>query len=243
MFGTVLAVRAFVGMYKHDLRDRLIYDRKRDSIKAHLTIVFVRLAISPWSEDQKGWSISKFVRTGRRYRTIEIRERPDIITAAASCQTTSAKPSKRSPEPEPRPRQTGPLFRWMRSRTPRARPGTPGQPVAKSPARQTATHTVGSATRVEPSRAVPGTATELGGSSPGLPLMSELSADCRSSWRALSDTRSGGLAWMHVIRTKSCGSTTEEAGAPAHAALRPTHRPPFPTSLAATPSYITFSQS
>jgi hypothetical protein len=57
-------------MSKSDLQARPIYPRKRDSIKAHLTIVFAALAVSRWIEAQTGWSIRKFVKTARRYRTI-----------------------------------------------------------------------------------------------------------------------------------------------------------------------------
>jgi hypothetical protein len=59
-------------MSKTDLQARPIYHRTRDSIEAHLTIVFATLAVSRWIENQTGWSIRKFVRTTRRYRTIEI---------------------------------------------------------------------------------------------------------------------------------------------------------------------------
>jgi hypothetical protein len=45
---------------------------KRDSIEAHLTIVFAALAVSRWIEGRTGWSIKKFVRAARRYRTIQI---------------------------------------------------------------------------------------------------------------------------------------------------------------------------
>ena len=69
-------------MSKSDLQARPIYYRKRDSIKAHLTIVFAALAISRWIENQTGWSIRKFVRTARRYRTIEIQAGEHTITAA-----------------------------------------------------------------------------------------------------------------------------------------------------------------
>ena len=57
-------------MSKHDLQARPIYHHKRDSIEAHLTIVLAALAVSRWIEDRTGWSIRKFVRTARRYRTI-----------------------------------------------------------------------------------------------------------------------------------------------------------------------------
>ena len=69
-------------MAKSDLQARPIYHRTRDSIEAHLTIVFAALAVSRWIERQTGWSIRKFVRTARRYRTIEIQAGPHIITAA-----------------------------------------------------------------------------------------------------------------------------------------------------------------
>ncbi len=69
-------------MSKSDLQARPIYHRKRDSIEAHLTIVFAALAVSRWIENQTGWSIRKFVRTARRYRIIEIQAGPHTITAA-----------------------------------------------------------------------------------------------------------------------------------------------------------------
>lgn len=69
-------------MSKHDLRARPIYHRKRDSIDAHLSVVFAALAITRLIEDRTGWSIKKFVRTTRRYRTVQIRAGTQIITAA-----------------------------------------------------------------------------------------------------------------------------------------------------------------
>jgi hypothetical protein len=69
-------------MSKHDLQARPIYHRKRDSIEAHLTIVLAALAVSRWIEQQTGWSIRKFVKTARRYRTIQIQAGPHTITAA-----------------------------------------------------------------------------------------------------------------------------------------------------------------
>jgi hypothetical protein len=44
--------------------------------------VFAALAVSRWIEDRTGWSIRKFVRTARRYHTIEIQAGPRTITAA-----------------------------------------------------------------------------------------------------------------------------------------------------------------
>jgi hypothetical protein len=69
-------------MAKSDLQARPIYHRTRDSIEAHLTIVFAALAVSRWIEHQTGWSIRKFVKTARRYRTIKIQAGPHTITAA-----------------------------------------------------------------------------------------------------------------------------------------------------------------
>jgi hypothetical protein len=69
-------------MSKSDLQARPVYHRKRDSIEAHLTIVFAALAISRWIEARTGWSIRKFVKTARRYRTIQIQAGQHVITAA-----------------------------------------------------------------------------------------------------------------------------------------------------------------
>jgi hypothetical protein len=69
-------------MSKSDLQARPIYHRTRDSIEAHLTIVFAALAVSRWIESQTGWSIRRFVRTARRYKTIEIQAGAHTITAA-----------------------------------------------------------------------------------------------------------------------------------------------------------------
>jgi hypothetical protein len=69
-------------MSKHDLQARPIYHHQRDSIEAHLTIVFAALAVSRWIEHQTGWSIRKFVKTARRYRTIQIQAGDHVINAA-----------------------------------------------------------------------------------------------------------------------------------------------------------------
>ena len=69
-------------MAKSDLQARPIYHRTRDSIEAHLTIVFAALAVSRWIENQTSWSIRKFVKTARRYHTIQIQAGPHTITAA-----------------------------------------------------------------------------------------------------------------------------------------------------------------
>jgi hypothetical protein len=69
-------------MTKSDLQARPIYHHKRDPIEAHLTIVFAALAVSRWIETRTGWSIRKFVRTARRYKTIQIQAGNHTITAA-----------------------------------------------------------------------------------------------------------------------------------------------------------------
>ena len=69
-------------MSKHDLQARPIYHHTRESIEAHLSIVFAAMAVSHWIETQTGWSIKKFVRTARRYRTVTIQAGRHTLTAA-----------------------------------------------------------------------------------------------------------------------------------------------------------------
>ena len=69
-------------MSKTDLRARPIFHHVRESIEAHLSIVFTAMAVSHWIEHQTGWSIKKFVRTARRYRTVTIQAGRQIPTAA-----------------------------------------------------------------------------------------------------------------------------------------------------------------
>jgi len=69
-------------MSKTDLRARPIYHHQRDSIEAHLTIVFAALAVSRLIERSTGWSIARFVRTLRRYHTVTIHAGSQTLTAA-----------------------------------------------------------------------------------------------------------------------------------------------------------------
>jgi hypothetical protein len=69
-------------MSKHDLQARPIYHHLRESIEAHLSIVVTAMAISHYIEAQTGWSIKKFVRTTRRYRTVKIKAGNQTLTAA-----------------------------------------------------------------------------------------------------------------------------------------------------------------
>jgi hypothetical protein len=68
-------------MSKHDLRARPIYHHKRESIDAHLNIVFAALAVTRLIEARTGWSIKKFVRTARCYRSVQIRAGAHLLTA------------------------------------------------------------------------------------------------------------------------------------------------------------------
>ena len=68
-------------MSKHDLKARPVYARTRESIDAHLAIVFAALAISHWIETRTGWTIKKFVRTFRRYRQVTLNTGTQTITA------------------------------------------------------------------------------------------------------------------------------------------------------------------
>lgn len=56
-------------MSKSDLKARPIFHHKRDSIEAHLTIVFTALAVARHIEDITGVSISKFVKMLKPIRT------------------------------------------------------------------------------------------------------------------------------------------------------------------------------
>ena len=69
-------------MSKHDLQARPIYHHLRESIEAHLSIVVAAMAVSHHIETRTGWSIKKFVRTARRYRTVHIKAGRQILTAA-----------------------------------------------------------------------------------------------------------------------------------------------------------------
>jgi transposase len=59
-------------MAKTDLRARPIFHRLRDSIEAHLTIVFAALAVSRHLQDATGVSIKKLVRTLRPLQSATI---------------------------------------------------------------------------------------------------------------------------------------------------------------------------
>ena len=56
-------------MSKSDLKARPIFHQKRDSIEAHLTVVFAALAIGKIIENRTGMNIKRFVKTLRPIRS------------------------------------------------------------------------------------------------------------------------------------------------------------------------------
>src|SRR5699024_12184806 len=53
-------IEASFRMAKSDLRARPIYHHTKDSIQAHLTIVFAALAVGRWIEAATGWSPTRY---------------------------------------------------------------------------------------------------------------------------------------------------------------------------------------
>jgi hypothetical protein len=86
-------------MAKSDLQARPIYHRTRDSTEAHLTVVFAALAVSRWIESHTSRPIRKFVRTSRRYSTIQIQAGRTSSPPPTHSPSTSARRSKRSTTP------------------------------------------------------------------------------------------------------------------------------------------------
>lgn len=66
------AVEQSFRMAKSDLKARPIFHRTRDSIEAHLTIVFAALAIARYLQDQVGVSIKKIIQTLQPLRTVVV---------------------------------------------------------------------------------------------------------------------------------------------------------------------------
>ena len=86
-------------MAKSDLQGRPIYHHLRDSIDAHLTIVFAALAVSRWIEQQTGWSIRKFSRQPAAAAPSKSRPATTPSPLPTPSRTTSAQLSTRSAEP------------------------------------------------------------------------------------------------------------------------------------------------
>lgn len=68
-------------MSKSDLRARPIFHHERDSIEAHLTIVFAALAISRDLQERSGVSIKKIVHTLRPLRSVTVEISGHTLTA------------------------------------------------------------------------------------------------------------------------------------------------------------------
>ena len=68
-------------MAKSDLAARPMFHRIRDSIEAHLTVVFAALAVSREAQDRTGVSIKKIVQTLRPLRSATISLGRQQITA------------------------------------------------------------------------------------------------------------------------------------------------------------------
>ena len=84
------------GRFAGSPQARPIYHRTRDWIEAHLTIVFVALAVSRWIEYQTGWSIREFVKTARRYRPGRARSDARHEQAAAHYEFSPSMPGQAS---------------------------------------------------------------------------------------------------------------------------------------------------
>jgi hypothetical protein len=68
-------------MAKTDLRARPIFHHQRDSIEAHLTVVFAALAVSRHLQERTGVSIRRFVRTLRPLRSVTVQIGGHQLTA------------------------------------------------------------------------------------------------------------------------------------------------------------------
>lgn len=77
-------------MAKSDLRARPVFHHLKDSIEAHLSIVFAALAISRHLQDQTGVSIRKLVRTLRPLRSVTIEVDGHAINAEPTITTEAA---------------------------------------------------------------------------------------------------------------------------------------------------------
>lgn len=74
-------VEASFRMAKSDLRARPMFHHEKDSIQAHLTIVFCALAISRHLQNRTGYSIKKIIRALRPLRDVMIQVQGQQITA------------------------------------------------------------------------------------------------------------------------------------------------------------------
>lgn len=68
-------------MAESDLQTRPVFHRKRDSIEAHLTIVFAALAVARYLQDRTGVTIKKLVQTLRPLKSVTITIAGQQVTA------------------------------------------------------------------------------------------------------------------------------------------------------------------
>lgn len=83
-------VEASFRMAKSDLKARPMFHHERDSIEAHLTIVFAALAVTRHVTDKSGYSIKRIVRTLRPVRDAVISLRGQQITATTPLEGEAA---------------------------------------------------------------------------------------------------------------------------------------------------------
>ena len=69
-------------MSKSDLKARPIYHRLKESIDAHLTIVMAAMAVGHELEARSGLSLTRLVRTLKRYRTFQLEVAGQTIHAS-----------------------------------------------------------------------------------------------------------------------------------------------------------------
>ncbi|AVM00703.1 IS1634 family transposase [Gordonia iterans] len=77
-------------MAKSDLRARPMFHHQRDSIEAHLTIVFAALAVTRHLTDTTGYSIKRIITTLRPVRDVMIRVRGQHVMAETPLDGTAA---------------------------------------------------------------------------------------------------------------------------------------------------------
>ena len=89
-YHALFQVEASFRMAKTDLRARPMFHHEKDSIDAHLTIVFCALAISRHLQDRTGLSIKRIVRALRPLRDVVISVQGQQITATTPAEGEAA---------------------------------------------------------------------------------------------------------------------------------------------------------
>ncbi|WOQ16962.1 hypothetical protein [Raineyella sp. W15-4] len=77
-------------MAKSDLAARPIFHHKKDSIEAHLTVVFCALAVARYLQQRTRVSIKKLVQTLRPLQTVTITIAGEHVTAQPRLSTDAA---------------------------------------------------------------------------------------------------------------------------------------------------------